>query len=106
MGTVAQSAIQDVIDAQQTIDAIEYGIRSIETCRGHHGASACHVAQIETALAEAGVSRGATYGLTLKALKAERAEWRELLKGAIAARRQIGNARQLRLALTGEAVMA
>jgi hypothetical protein len=98
----AAGAIQEFIEATETLSAIEYGIRSIELCRQPYGASPAHVAQITAACQAARRVTGQFVGqdnMTLRALKAARAEQREVVKMAQEIKREIGTARQLRIAM-------
>lgn len=98
MGTAA-SAVQEWIDARQTAEAIEYGIRSIEISRNAYGASATHSRQIiagcQAATRVLGRIVAQDYG-TLRALKEARKQQRETVK---ALKGEIGTARQIKLAL-------
>lgn len=100
--TMAAGAIQAFIDESQTLEAIEYGIRSIELCRGPWGASPAHCAQITAGCQAATRTLGrfiAQDNGTLRLLKAARKEQREIVKIAQECKREIGTARQLRLAM-------
>lgn len=100
--TVAQSAIQSRIDAQQTLDAIEYGIRSVELCGHAYGCSVCHTAQIVAGCQAATRVLGrlvAQDNGTLRLLKAARKQQREVVKAIAADVRAIGTARQIRMAM-------
>lgn len=98
------TTIQARIDAQQTFEAIDYGLRSIKVCRGAYGASPCHVAQIAAAC-EAGamvLGREQPIGLdngTGFVLKRAKQEARVALAAAREAEKELGNRRQVRLAL-------
>lgn len=102
MGTGTTATIQARIDAQQTLDAIEYGIRSIKVCKSAWGSSPAHCAQITAGCQAATrlLGRFVTQDNgTLRTLLAAKKSASEALKAAKAEQAQIGNARQIRLAL-------
>jgi hypothetical protein len=101
MGTAA-TTVQEWIEARETVEALEYGIRSIKVCRSPYGASACHVAQITAACQAATRVLGrfvAKDAGTLRLLREAKREASEQLKAAAAEKQAIGSARQLKLAL-------
>lgn len=100
MDTAAR--IQSTIEAREAYDAIEYGIRSIKISRNAFGASAAHSAQIIAGCQAATRATGefiAQDYATIGKLKIAKKIAGETLKAAQAAQREIGTARQIRLAL-------
>lgn len=110
MGTGASgagTALQSQINATQALDALTYGIRSIEISRSAYGASATHATQIDEAIAVAewALNRG-RYGIgkdngTLMLLKLAKKRVAADLAEIKARVKSIGTGRQLRLALAG-----
>lgn len=104
----AADAIQRRIEAQQQLDTIEYGLRSIKTCGSEYSARcyeahACQLAEACKAGAQVlgreaihADGSSATYWLKV----AKRKAYEELV-AAKAAVKEFGNVRQLRLALEG-----
>jgi hypothetical protein len=98
----AQGAIQEYIEATETLSAIEYGIRSIECCGGPFYCCGIHGAQLVRGMQAATRVTGRFVtqdNMTLRTLKAARAEQREVVKMAQEIKREIGTARQLRIAM-------
>lgn len=102
----AASALQDRIDAQQRFDAIDYALRSIKTCGGERHCVGVHAGQLSRGCFAAAriLGREAIYADGSSAaywLRHAKGEAREELEAAKAAVKQLGNVRQLRLALAG-----
>lgn len=100
--STAATAVQEWIDAQQTLNAIEYGIRSIAVSRNPYGASGIHAAQIVRGCQAATRVLGrfvAQDASTLYFLKQARKQQRDAVKAAAEDRKAFGTARQQRLAL-------
>lgn len=103
----ARAALQEIIDAQQSYDAIEYGLRSIKTCGGAFHCVGPHAGQLTVALYEAGrllgrggpIPRDNGIKVLLQAAKVKAAA---RLKAAKAARKAFGGVRQLRLAIAAD----
>lgn len=101
MGTAA-TTVQEWIEACETLDALEYGVRSVMLCRSAFGASPAHCAQITAGCQAATRVLGrfvAQDRSTLYFLKQARKLQREAVKAAEAEKKAIGTARQIKLAL-------
>lgn len=97
----AAQLLQERIDAQQSLDAIEYGLRSIEACDGWLYCTGIHAGQLVRACYEAGRVLGRDGAVVLdngcaRLLRLARDQARARLK---AAKVDCGGVRQLRLAL-------
>jgi hypothetical protein len=88
----AQAALQLRIDAQQLLDSIEYGLRSIRACGGERYCTGIHAGQLAAA-------KAAAASIGCAELRDAKAEAAGLLKAAKADLKAIGGVRQLRLAL-------
>ena len=107
MAATAQQAIQARIDAQQILDTIEYGLRSIRACGGAMYCTGVHAGQLERARQEAAgigytvryLNGAADAGMIAVELREAKAAARELLAECKADVKAIGTVRQLRLAL-------
>lgn len=99
-----QAAIQAAIAAQQSLDTIEYGLRSVKVCGGAYRCTGPHAGQLSAACAEAGAVLGQAGAVQLDngtefLLRRAKAEARLTLDAAKAERKAIGGIRQQRLAL-------
>jgi hypothetical protein len=97
-----QETFQQWIEARETVETLEYGIRSIKVSRSAYGASPTHCRQIINACQAATRVTGkitTTGPLTLSILKDAKKIAQAELKTANAERIAVGNARQFRLAL-------
>lgn len=106
----AQTIMQDRIDAQQALDAIEYGLRSIKACGSPATCTGPHAGQLAEArrIAE---SYGLTIsgqndpwsGATAASLRTAKAELKALLADITAELKALGGIRQLRMTFAAEA---
>lgn len=105
----AREALQERIDAQESYDAIVYGLRSIKVCRGALYCTGPHAGQLARAKTEAASVLGEPvlsvvtdtyreYQVTLK-IQAAKVKAAERLRAAKAALKGLGGVKQLRLAI-------